>query len=117
MAATNLKDDVEHWEDIRVANATGVFEPVPSGDTFSVTVSDTTMGFAEIGTNPKTNNPGRGVRRATGAADGATFAVTVSDTTGLTPWVEDFVVVADTTPVQIVGDPNSVNDVPLPAGV
>lgn len=117
MADTNLLDDVEHWEDIRVANQAGVFEPIASGDTFSVAVDDATVGFAEIGTNPKTGNPGRGVRRATGAADGVTFMVTVSDSSGLTPWVESFVVVTDATPTQITGDPNSVIDVPLPPGV
>lgn len=117
MPNTQLKDDVEHWEDIRVANMAGVFEPVPSGDTFSVAVDDATKGFAEIGPNPKTGNPARGVRRATGAADGVSFTVTVSDSSGLTPWVETFDVVADATPAEIVGDPNSVTDVPLPAGV
>ena len=117
MANTQLKDDVEHWEDIRVANAMGVFETVPSGDAFSAAVDDTTKGFAEIGTNPKTGNPARGVRRATGAADGVSFTVTVTDTSGLTPWAETFDVVPDATPTQIVGDPNSIIDVPLPAGV
>ena len=117
MPNTELKNDVERWEDIRVANTQGVFESVPSGDTFSVSVDNTANGFAELGTNPKTGNPGRGVRRATGAADGVSFTVTVNDTTGLHPWVETFDVVPDTTPTEIVGDPNSVTEVPLPPGV
>lgn len=129
MANTNLRDDVERWEDIRIANAAGVFQPisVDAMASFAVSVDNAALGFAEIGMNPKTNNPARGVRRATGAADGAVFTATVSgtipdpmnpgSTITLTPWVETFTVVADAEPVEIVGDPNSVDDVALPPGV
>jgi hypothetical protein len=114
MANIQLPYDRVYWEDIRVANNQGVFEPVAAGDTFSVVSSDPTNLAVAIGTNPKTSNPGFSATPMHSAGPFLNISVTVSDTSGLTPFVAVFDAVPDVAPTQILGDPASVTTVAQP---
>ena len=112
---TALVNDVVMWEEITVENAQGQVEPMPAGATF-VGSSDGPAGACTVGPHPTTGNPARAVNalHQTGSFNATVTATAPPSLTGLTAWVENFVIGPDVTPTQIGGNAPTITTVPQP---
>jgi hypothetical protein len=105
MANFELADDTIASIAIHVTDASGDILPAPTGDTFSVVVSDATKMTAAIGTMPSGPLVGAAAVILTPLVKlAAGLTVTVSDTAALNMAVLIVDIVADVTPKAIVLD-------------
>lgn len=101
MADFDLKNDLVYTFTIRVEDAAGDMVPAPTGDTFSVTCSDT----ASLGVAIGADSSGNPAVVCTPLVPTATaITVTTSDSAGLKVSSNVFDIAADTAPTQIVLD-------------
>ncbi len=101
MANYELPNDQILTVTVKATNAAGAFEPIPAGDTFTVTVSDPTSLNAVMGADAA-GNVAVVLNALKQTASGVT--VTVTDSSGLTAATQVFDIVADATATALVLD-------------
>lgn len=111
MANFELANDEILTITVKATNASGAFEPIPAGDTFTVTSSDPTSLNAVMGTDAS-GNVAVVVNALKQAATNVT--VTVTDSAGLQAATQVFDIVADATATALALDIVDATHVPQP---